>query len=180
LFEAALEKAPVHRLAFLKESCADASLCAEVERLLTEHEQAGTFLSTPALDDFSPSLISHSQRLSEGELLASRFCIVRFIAAGGMGEIYESEDQELRERVAIKIIRTEVLAQPNAVARFRREVHLARKVTHPNVCRVFDLFRDKRVDSYGSEELVFISMEMLQGPTLAKQLKVGPTCAEGI
>jgi eukaryotic-like serine/threonine-protein kinase len=54
-----------------------------------------------------------------------------------MGEVYEADDQELPERVAIKIIRPEVLAQLNAEARFRREVHLARKVTNPNVCRVF-------------------------------------------
>jgi eukaryotic-like serine/threonine-protein kinase len=76
-------------------------------------------------------------------VLAGRFRIVRFIAGGGMGEVYEAEDQELRERVAVKIIRQEILAQPNAVARFKREVYLARKITHPNVCRIFDLFRHK-------------------------------------
>jgi serine/threonine protein kinase len=170
LFDAALDEGPARRSAFLNERCADASLCAEVERLLAEHDQAGTFLSTPAMGDFPPT--AHSQRFSEGELLAGRFRIDRFIAAGGMGEVYEAEDQELRERVAIKIIRPELLAQPNAVARFKREVNLARKVTHPNVCRIFDLFRH-RPDDGGQQEIVFISMELLHGKTLGEYLKRG-------
>ena len=141
--------------------------------MLSEHEQARSFLSTPALEDFSlqTEVTAPTQRLSEGELLAGRFRIIRFIAAGGMGEVYEAEDQELREQVAIKIIRPEILNQPNAVARFKREVHLARKVTHPNVCRIFDLFRDK--SESGQEETVFISMELLHGKTLSEELKAG-------
>jgi serine/threonine protein kinase/Tfp pilus assembly protein PilF len=173
LFDAALEEDSTHRSAFLKERCADGSVCAEVERLLAEHDQAGAFLSTPALDDLPLSATGHSQRLREGELLAGRFRIVRFIAAGGMGEVYEAEDQELHEPVAIKIIRTEILAQPNAVARFKREVNVARKVTHPNVCRIFDLFRHKSDDSRGQRETAFISMELLHGKTLAERLKAG-------
>lgn len=172
LFDAALEEDSTQRSAFLKARCADASVCAEVERLLAEHEQAGDFLSTPALDDLPLSAIAQSQKLSEGELLAGRFHIVRFIAGGGMGEVYEAEDQELRERVAIKIIRSEILAQPNAVARFKREVNLSRKVTHPNVCRIFDLFRHKS-DGNGQQEIVFISMELLHGKTLGEHLKAG-------
>jgi serine/threonine protein kinase/tetratricopeptide (TPR) repeat protein len=112
-----------------------------------------------------------SQRLSKGDLLAGRFRIVRFIAGGGMGEVYEAQDQELRERVAVKIIRPEVLAQPNAVTRFKREVQLARKVTHPNVCRIFDLFRHKSDTGRAQDETVFISMELLHGETLGDHLK---------
>jgi serine/threonine protein kinase/tetratricopeptide (TPR) repeat protein len=88
-----------------------------------------------------------------------------------MGEVYEAEDQELGDQVAVKTIRPEILAQPNAIARFRREVHLARKVTHPNVCRIFDLFRHKPDSGSEREETVFISMELLHGTTLAAQLE---------
>jgi serine/threonine protein kinase len=84
-----------------------------------------------------------SPRFSVGDLLASRFKIIRFIAAGGMGEVYEADDLELGEHVAIKAIHTEILAKPNSISQFKREVNLARKVTHPNVCRIFDLFRHK-------------------------------------
>ena len=78
--------------------------------------------------------------LAEGDVLAGRFRIVRFIARGGMGEVYEAEDQVLRERVALKTIRPDVANDPRAMERFLREVHLARSVTHPNVARTFDVF----------------------------------------
>ena len=74
------------------------------------------------------------------DLLAGRYRIVRFIARGGMGEVYEAEDLELGERVALKTMRADVArTTERAIERFKREIQLARKVTHPNVCRIFDL-----------------------------------------
>ncbi len=178
LFEAALEEDAANRSSFLKERCSDASVCAEVERLLAEHDEAAssflpTELPTVSLGDFIPEPAARNQQLSESQVLAGRFRIVRYIAGGGMGEVYEAEDQELRERVAIKTIRADILVQPNAMARFKREVYLARKVTHPNVCRIFDLFRHKPDDGSVKEEIVFISMELLRGKTLAARMKDG-------
>lgn len=166
-FEAALEEEPERRAAFLRENCLDQGVRAEVERLLSEYQDAGTFLSNPILPNFH-SQAEPEQRFRDEEVLAGRFRIIRFIAAGGMGQVYEAEDLELREWVAIKTIRREILAQPNAVTRFKREVHLARKVTHANVCRIFDLFRHKPGTP---EESLFVSMELLHGKTLAEQLK---------
>jgi Tfp pilus assembly protein PilF/tRNA A-37 threonylcarbamoyl transferase component Bud32/TolB-like protein len=100
--------------------------------------------------------------LAEGELLGGRFQIVRFIARGGMGEVYEAEDQVLRERVALKTIRPDVAGDERAMERFLREVHLARSVTHPNVSRTFDVFH------HGA--LAFLTMELLSGETLAERL----------
>lgn len=170
LFEAALEQDSARRSHYLTEHCPDPGLRAEVERLLAEHDEAASFLSTPPVN-FPRTTETPTQGLVEGQVLAKRFRILRFVAAGGMGEVYEAEDQELHERVAVKTIRPEILAQPNAVARFKREVHLARKVTHPNVCRIYDLFRHIPEDDSQSPETVFISMELLRGPTLAKRLK---------
>jgi serine/threonine protein kinase/tetratricopeptide (TPR) repeat protein len=172
LFEAALAEETTRRSSFLRERCSDETVRAEVERLLAEYEQAGTFLSTPALDNCAADddSIPVSKRLEEGVVLAGRFRIIRFIASGGMGEVYEAEDGELRERVAVKTIRPEILTQPNAIARFRREVHLARQVTHPNVCRIFDLFRHKPAERPG-QDVVFVSMELLHGNHLGKTLQ---------
>jgi hypothetical protein len=66
LFDAALEKEPEQRSSFLEERCPDASLRGEVERLLAEHDQAGAFLSTPALDRFPIEAEALAPRLSEG------------------------------------------------------------------------------------------------------------------
>jgi hypothetical protein len=70
-----------------------------------------------------------------GELLCDRFRVTRFIARGGMGELYEAEDLELGERVALKTIRPEIALDDRAHQRFLREVQLARKITHSNICR---------------------------------------------
>jgi serine/threonine protein kinase len=168
LFDAALELEEPEREAFLCAESADDSVRAEVERLLAEYDEAGTFLSSPALAAIPLSLKRQANRFSEGEILGEKFRILRFVAHGGMGEVYEAEDLELHERVALKTLRPDNSQQSAALARLKREVHLARKVTHPNVCRIFDLYRHK---SAGSEEIVVLSMEFLRGETLAERIK---------
>jgi eukaryotic-like serine/threonine-protein kinase len=100
--------------------------------------------------------------LAEGEVLAGRFRIVRFIARGGMGEVYEAEDQVLKDRVAVKTIRPDVAGDALTMERFLREVHLARSVTHPNVARTYDIFPEGPV--------TFLTMELLSGETLSQRL----------
>jgi serine/threonine protein kinase len=110
--------------------------------------------------------------LEIGERLANRFTILRFIARGGMGAVYEAEDTVLRTRVAVKTILPEFAADPTAMERFRREVLLARRVTHLNICRMFELY--EAVDAHG-ERLNFLTMELLEGETLAQRLtRTGP------
>src|SRR5262245_14632572 len=79
-----------------------------------------------------------------GDLVGGRYRVVDYLATGGMGEVYEATDETLRERVALKTIRPELAVDPRARERFKREIQLARKVTHPNVCRTFDVgFHDQ-------------------------------------
>ncbi len=158
LFEAALAQDPVHRSSFLTERCSDATLRSEVEQLLAKHDQAGTFLPTPlpgnvALGAEAPPLM---QRFPEGTVLAGRFRILGFIAAGGMGEVYKAVDTRLGREVAIKIV-AESLGQ-----RFQTEAHTIASLNHPSICALHDI---------GPNYLV---MEYLEGETLADRLKRGP------
>jgi eukaryotic-like serine/threonine-protein kinase len=171
LFKGALERRPEQRSAYLLENAANQAVRQEVERLLAEHEQAGSFLSGPAFEGLQHQTNPLRHRFEPGGILARRFRIVRFIAAGGMGEVYEAQDLELRENLAIKTIKPGVLQQPNALERFKREVHLARRVTHPNVCRVFDLFRHVPDAHEADQEAVFVSMELLQGEALSQCIR---------
>src|SRR4029077_4902717 len=116
----------------------------------------------------------------KGELLAGRFRIVRFVARGGMGEVYEAEDTELSENVALKTIRFDMAGRDRNSERFKREIQLARKVTHPNVCRTFDVFRHIETHADGqTSETMFVSMELLAGETLGDRIRrVGRTSAE--
>src|SRR5690242_10269823 len=74
-----------------------------------------------------------------GDLVAARYQVRRFVAQGGMGDVYEADDLELGARVALKTVRPDRALDAKALERFRREIHLARQVTHPNVCRIFDI-----------------------------------------
>lgn len=96
--------------------------------------------------------------LAGGDVLAGRYRIVKFIAAGGMGEVYEADDQLLGDPVAVKLLRADLLRKPGAQARFADEIRIARRITHPNVCRVFDVGSDG--------ERVFYTMEMHRCGTL--------------
>src|SRR6266568_4098545 len=106
-----------------------------------------------------------------GDRVAERYRIVRALGEGGMGEVYEAEDLLLKERLALKTLRGPVADDEATVARFKREIQLARKVTHPNVCRLFDVGIDRRAGG----EVAFLTMELLDGETLAARLKrAGP------
>jgi eukaryotic-like serine/threonine-protein kinase len=168
LFQEALELSAPERQSFLLKNSPDAALRNEVERLLAEHDCAGNYLSAPVLKGIAAE--NEMQRsFRVGEIIGGRFRIIRFIAAGGMGEVYEAEDLDLREHVAIKTISPSTLRDAKSVSKFRREVQLARRVTHPNVCRLFDLFRHK--GQRQEQESLFVSMELLHGETLAERLK---------
>jgi len=105
--------------------------------------------------------------LLEGRLLASRFRIVAFLGRGATGEVYEAEDMELGAHVAVKVLRPEVAADATSLERFRREVQLARRISHPHVCRLFHLFEDRK----GERRLLFLTMELLHGETLRERLE---------
>jgi tRNA A-37 threonylcarbamoyl transferase component Bud32/tetratricopeptide (TPR) repeat protein len=106
------------------------------------------------------------------EVVAGRFKILRFVARGGMGEVYEAEDLELKERIALKAVRLEMAQHGRSVDRFRREIQLARRVTHPNVCRTFDVFRHAQANEDGStREILVVSMELLAGETLEQRIR---------
>lgn len=124
---------------------------------------AGPAGSVPGVPSIGPPRPGEQPALSPGQLVASRYRVVRFLARGGMGEVYEAEDLELRERVALKTVRSDVARDQVAVERFRREIQLARKVTHPNVCRIFD------VAFHGG--VILLTMELLEGESLAQRLR---------
>jgi len=172
LFEAALERPSEQRLQYLKDACEGDDLRAEVVRLLANPEDAGSFLSKLTSGGLNlPTAPTENGFLSAGQVLASRFKLVRFLGRGGMGEVYEAEDQELQERVALKLVLPERLLDPRNLQRFKREVHLAKNVTHPNVCRTFDLFRHHDEHGNSAHDIIFVSMELLPGETLSQYLR---------
>src|SRR5271154_2045378 len=87
----------------------------------------------------SSSSSRSDSRFVPGTLLAGRYRIVSMLGKGGMGEVYRAEDLTLDQPVALKFLPEGVMSNPNVLARFRNEVRVARQVSHPNVCRVYDV-----------------------------------------
>lgn len=172
LFERALSLAPSDRNVFLAEACgSDSALRADIEGLL-EHHRSTTFLDQGP-SQLLGSLISRdgeSVTFQIAEVIAGRFKIVRFIGRGGMGEVYEAEDLELSVLIALKTLRPEISSNLEALNRFKQEVQLARRVTHPNVCRMFDIARG-RTNRNTTTDHVFLTMELLEGEPLSKHLQ---------
>ena len=186
LFQAALERNERERLTFINQAClGDNSLRQEVEALLAAHAAAGDFLEAglTALDQ-SPQNDGGLVSLPTGLYLCNRFEVKRLLGSGGMGDVYEALDHELGQRIAIKAIREEISGNPSVLARFKREVYATRRITHPNVCRTFDIERHVVEATAGTCERVitFLTMELLEGETLAQRLvRSGPlSCAEAL
>jgi len=111
----------------------------------------------------STSLRGESGRILPGTLLADRYRIVALIGRGGMGEVYRAEDLKLDQDVALKFLPEKLVQDGAALARFHREVRIAREISHPNVCRVFDIGETNGVP--------FISMEYVDGEDLSTLLR---------
>jgi eukaryotic-like serine/threonine-protein kinase len=188
VFENALAREPAEREAFLDEACAgDPELRTTVEELLAEDARAGSFLehspfdfldpgdvclpgartsSSIHADELSPAPISG--RFKPGQVLLDRFVILRFIAKGGMGEVYEAEDSFLQGvHVALKTILPHIADDPALQQRFEREVLLAREVSHPNLCPIYDIFHCAQPPP----NFLFLTMRLVPGETLAARLR---------
>jgi serine/threonine protein kinase/tetratricopeptide (TPR) repeat protein len=126
---------------------------------------AETNLNPPAVLDVS-SPASTLTPPGVGRVVAGRYEIRACLGAGGMGTVWRAYDRELEEEVALKTLLPERLQDPAMLERLRREVKTARRITHPNVCRVFD---------YGEDgDLRFLTMELIEGRTLRSLLAAGP------
>ncbi len=102
-------------------------------------------------------------RLPPGTVIAQRYRIAARLGKGGMGEVYKAADLLLGQTVAIKFLPEGLSRDENMLERFRNEVRLARQVSHPNVCRVYDIGE--------ADGQMFLTMEYIDGEDLASLLR---------
>jgi tetratricopeptide (TPR) repeat protein len=160
LVELALARPPDERDAYLRSVCGgDDALFGLVWNYVQAEERMNGFL----LDPLCPPPV-HEDPFKPGEKLEERFRVVREVARGGMGVVYEVVDEKLDRRVAIKC------ARAGFNKRLPPEVRNARVIGHPNVCRIFEM----HTASTSRGEIDFITMEFLDGETLAARLRAGP------
>ncbi|MBZ5635273.1 MAG: serine/threonine protein kinase [Acidobacteriia bacterium] len=162
IFEEALERPAGKRRAFVENACAgDAAILREVNRMLDAEGQADPLLD--GMPSAPPSSSAPEEgRFPAGTVLAGRYRILGLLGTGGMGEVYKAFDLILNQTVALKFLNPAHISEA-ALIRFRNEVRIARQVSHPNVCRVYDLGM--------VEGLHFLSMEYIDGEDLASLLR---------
>ena len=158
LFEAALEQQPHARPSFLRDACGDNdALRREVESLL-QHASGGTdfldgraveLLGSPSIEGGDPSLIG--RRLGV-------YHFFNLLGTGGMGEVYRARDSKLGRDVAIKVLKHDVVGDPERKRRFVQEARTASALNHPNIVTIHDIDQEDGRD--------FIVMEYLDGRSL--------------
>ncbi len=162
VFEAALSAAEQDRPGLVNQLAgSDSTLRGAVLELLANHQDE----SGPDADRPAPSRV-----FQDGELVASRFEVIRFIDRGGMGEVYEVWDRRLRLRCALKTVRPELTGTPASLERCEREIRVARNVSHENLCRVFE-FIEHTPQEPEARVVPCLTMEFVDGISLAARLQ---------
>ena len=120
-------------------------------------------MASPVTPRIASAGATNSGQYVPGQILADRYRMLGLLGKGGMGEVYRADDLKLGQPVALKFLPRDVENDPDRLRRFLDEVRLSLRVTHPNVCRVFDL---GEIDGRH-----FLSMEYVDGEDLASLLR---------
>ena len=163
LLEAALDRAPDDRAAFLREACPDdEALRQEVEALLTHATSAGDFLERPALELLGSVLVEGDNPSLLGRQLGPHR-ILSLLAIGGMGEVYRARDTRLNRDVAIKVLPEQLALDPDRLARLQTRSTGARLAQSSATSR-------RSTGSKQADGVQALVLELVEGPTLADRI----------
>jgi serine/threonine protein kinase/predicted Zn-dependent protease len=116
------------------------------------------------------TLEAAKEELTTGSTFARRYQIIEELGKGGMGKVYKAQDTEIKDKVALKLLKPEIAADKKTIERFQNELRFARKISHRNVCRMYDLNKE--------EGTYYITMEYVPGEDLKNSIiRMGPLSA---
>lgn len=159
LFEAALDRGPTERAAFLTQTCAgDPEIKMEVESLLAAHEADSGFMNTPV----GNLLVSNKPMLTEGDHFGP-YEEISLLGEGGMGQVFLAVDTRLGRKVALKLLPSSYTGEPERVRRFEQEARAASALNHPNIVTIHEIGQ--------TDSIHFIATEFVDGRTLREHMK---------
>ncbi len=135
----------------------DSKYCKECSAPLTPSAEEASTQDTETLE-------TAKEELTTGTTFARRYQIIEELGKGGMGKVYKAHDTEVREKVALKLIKPDIAEDKKTIERFRNELKLARKIRHKNVCQMYDLNKE--------EGAYFITMEYVPGEDLKSMIRM--------
>jgi serine/threonine protein kinase/dipeptidyl aminopeptidase/acylaminoacyl peptidase len=163
LFNRALQRPAADRVKFLAEACeGDDSIRAEVESLISAHEEDESFLDGPAYEFAAEMLADESPELKAGDRLGP-YTVLSVLGKGGMGEVYLAQDARLGRNIAVKLLAPEFARDEQRVLRFEQEARAASALNHPNVCVIHEIGR-------AEDGRHFMAMEFIDGLTLRRRM----------
>jgi Tol biopolymer transport system component len=182
IFQAALERPPDLRRAFIDEACVgDESLKSDAQRLVSSFEEASDFIETPAflnrisskqadrITNFHSGATGGLSRDWEAGLAVGRkihqYELLSLLGAGGMGEVYLARDGQLDRQVALKLLPPHFTTEAAHVRRFEREARAASSLNHPNIITIHEIGE--------VEDTHFIATEFIEGQTLREKIRSG-------
>jgi len=125
--------------------------------------KCATQLFSPKDIAVTETIETPKEELTRGTTFAGRYEIIEELGRGGMGKVYRVEDRELKQEIALKLIKPEIASDKNTIERFRNELKIARNIRHKNVCGMFDLAEAKGA--------YFITMEYIRGEDLKNLIR---------
>ena len=160
LFESALQLERADRDKFLRTEClGDEDLLSEVHALLAQDDLAGDFLKTPLLGSLAGQAFPYKRQ----EVIGG-FRIVNMIGSGGMGRVYEAFDIAENRPVALKVLNASFSLNSDDISRFEREAWIGGRLNHANIVKAYRQGTDSG--------LSYISMELMEGPSLATEILI--------
>jgi eukaryotic-like serine/threonine-protein kinase len=161
-----LERNAEQRDAFLRHACkGDEALRREVVSLLGSHEEANSFIRTPAIDIAAELLGNRERKLTRGQHVG-HYEIVSLLGEGGMGEVYLAYDVKLGRHVALKRLPAKFTLDADRVQRFKQEARAVSALNHPNIVTIHEIGR--------SNSSHFITTEFIEGETLRQRIAKDP------
>ncbi len=166
VFQQALSQPPESVQSFLREACGgDESLRKEVASLLAQAGKSEGLFDSPALEVAAMALAKEQTPQPQPDLTGhtlSHYRILEKIGEGGMGVVYRAEDARLKRSVAIKLLPSDRVSDPERKRRFVKEARAASALNHPNIVTIHDIDQTEGID--------FIAMEYVPGQTLDRQI----------
>jgi serine/threonine protein kinase len=158
VLQAALDRAPRERAAFLREVCAgDAELQTEASSLISAYDAAADFIEEPAIAQDAHVLLSHQSQTNVGREIGP-YKIIDRLGGGGMGEVYLAQDARLDRLVALKVLPAYFVSDDTRLRRFQREARAASALNHPNILTIHEVGE--------LEGVHFIATEFIDGQTI--------------
>jgi len=160
LFQEALTQ-PREKRARIVEK-ADEDLRPHLEALLAAHEQAGTFIESPAIDVEARNMANQKEHEDMIGRVVGHYRILEQLGAGGMGEVYLAQDLSLGRQVALKFLPSDFTSDEERLRRFEQEARAASSLNHPNILTIYEIGE--------SDSSRYIASEFIEGVTLRERI----------